>query len=288
MRQVDYPALYISAEQLSAKAQIAYLSALGLQGVSLILVAASGFLVPDREVFILVAFLFLVFICLSMYLMISRPDQVWYGARAIAESVKTMTWRFMCGAPPFRGERGHANALFVERLLDTVRSNGLVANRMPAPQAGNSLTPAMLGNREFALAEKIELYRAHRIDEQLEWYAARSRRARREGLVAYAGLVLFGVIGLTVCILGVYLSDFSSAVMTLGLIAALCAFMMLWIQAKRYLEVAAAYALSAHEISIVAGKMGPGIGQYDFEEFVAEAENVFSREHTQWAARRDS
>lgn len=288
MRQADYPGLYISAEQLAAQAQTAYFSALGLQGVSLILVAASGFLVPDREAFILVAFLFLVFIFLSMYLMISRPDQVWYGARAIAESVKTMTWRFMCGAPPFRGERAHANALFVERLLDTLRSNGLVANRMPAPQAGNSLSPAMLGNRELALAEKIDLYRVHRIGEQLEWYSTKSGRARREGVFAYAVLVLFGVVGLAVCIFGAYLSDLSNAVMTLGLIAALCAFVMIWIQAKRYLEVAAAYALSAHEISIVAGKLGPGIGQYDFEEFVAEAENVFSREHTQWAARRDS
>jgi hypothetical protein len=273
---------------LSAQAQIAYFSALALQGVSLILVAASGFLVPDREVFILVAFLFLVFICLSMYLMISRPDQVWYGARAIAESVKTMTWRFMCGAPPFRGEHSHASALFVERLLDTLRSNGLVTSRMPAPQASNSLTPAMISNRELALGQKIDLYKVHRIDEQLGWYSTKSRRARREGVFTYAVLVSLGVAGLVVCIFGVDLTDFSSAVMTLGLIAALCAFVMIWIQAKRYLEVAAAYALSAHEISIVAGKMGPPIGQYDFEEFVAEAENVFSREHTQWAARRDS
>jgi hypothetical protein len=59
-----------------------------------------------------------------------------------------------------------------------------------------------------------------------------------------------------------------------------------WIQAKKYSEIAAAYNLASHEIGAIQEQIKTINSVDAFSAFVADAENAFSREHTQWAARR--
>ncbi len=61
-----------------------------------------------------------------------------------------------------------------------------------------------------------------------------------------------------------------------------------WIQVKRFQEIATAYALTAHEIGIVRGHLADSDTDEEFSEFVKDAENAFSREHTQWVVRQSS
>ena len=61
-----------------------------------------------------------------------------------------------------------------------------------------------------------------------------------------------------------------------------------WMQAKRFSELAASYALAAHEIGLIKEQsMAPDTPE-KFSLFVGDAENAFSREHTQWVARKDA
>jgi len=60
-----------------------------------------------------------------------------------------------------------------------------------------------------------------------------------------------------------------------------------WMQAKRFSELAASYALAAHEISLIREKSMLPNTPDEFSQFVGDAENAFSREHTQWVARKD-
>jgi hypothetical protein len=58
-----------------------------------------------------------------------------------------------------------------------------------------------------------------------------------------------------------------------------------WVQTKRFQELAGSYTLTAHEIMLM---VVPNDNRDDsFSAFVGDAENAFSREHTQWQARRD-
>ena len=60
-------------------------------------------------------------------------------------------------------------------------------------------------------------------------------------------------------------------------------------QAKRFSDLAASYALAAHEIGFINEQAGRvGNDEEKFSSFVADAETAFSREHTQWVARRDA
>ena len=61
-----------------------------------------------------------------------------------------------------------------------------------------------------------------------------------------------------------------------------------WIQAKRFSELSASYALAAFEISLIKLQSGSIKTDEDLSRFVGDTENAFSREHTQWVARKDN
>jgi hypothetical protein len=60
-----------------------------------------------------------------------------------------------------------------------------------------------------------------------------------------------------------------------------------WVQTKRFQELAGSYALTAHEIMLLDAMLPSDQSDEKFSSFVGDAENAFSREHTQWRARRD-
>lgn len=60
-----------------------------------------------------------------------------------------------------------------------------------------------------------------------------------------------------------------------------------WMQIKRFNELATAYSLTSHEIGIIKSKFKSVNSAEELSKFVEDAESAFSREHTQWAARRD-
>jgi hypothetical protein len=60
-----------------------------------------------------------------------------------------------------------------------------------------------------------------------------------------------------------------------------------WKQLKRFDELASAYSLTAHELGIIKSRFSAVENRDALAAFVSDAENAFSREHTQWAARRD-
>ena len=69
---------------------------------------------------------------------------------------------------------------------------------------------------------------------------------------------------------------------------AIAASLLSWMQAKRFSELAASYALAAHEIELIRQQSLLPSTDDEFSLFVDDAENAFSREHTQWIARKDT
>jgi hypothetical protein len=61
-----------------------------------------------------------------------------------------------------------------------------------------------------------------------------------------------------------------------------------WMQLKRFQELSTAYSLTAHEISLLRGYSQDVSTDAKFSAFVNDAESAFSREHTQWQARRQT
>lgn len=59
-----------------------------------------------------------------------------------------------------------------------------------------------------------------------------------------------------------------------------------WVQAKKYNELNSSYALAAHEIVLIKGEAVSVQDESHLSEFVVNSESAFSREHTQWVARK--
>ena len=59
-----------------------------------------------------------------------------------------------------------------------------------------------------------------------------------------------------------------------------------WLQAKKHNELNSSYALAAHEIVLIKGEAESVQSEREISEFVINSENAFSREHTQWTARK--
>src|SRR5437868_1033768 len=53
----------------------------------------------------------------KLYVGATKPEQDWYDGRALAESVKTLAWRYAVGGKPFPTALGSdVDHLFIERI----------------------------------------------------------------------------------------------------------------------------------------------------------------------------
>jgi hypothetical protein len=282
----DYPALFRSAEAASASTQKAHLRFVWAQSICLIAGAALGLCPGESPVAaILAALLFLASLAITIFSRAQQFQRHWYQARALAESIKTTSWQYMMGAQPYDIDDVSAAQLFrgtLTRLLEDNRSLGDFFAGTPA--VDEQLTLRMHEIRRLSVPEKAEFYRQHRIDDQRQWYtrkAAANRASGKRWFRILVGLYVLAIISVLIRIAAPAFKYYP-----VGVLAIAASSVLTWIQLKRYSEIAAAYVLTAHEIGIIQQDLTSISTAAELSNFVADAENAFSREHTQWAARR--
>jgi SMODS and SLOG-associating 2TM effector domain 1/SMODS and SLOG-associating 2TM effector domain 3 len=221
----------------------------------------------------------------ELYLLQARPDRLWYDGRAVAESAKTLTWRYLVGGSPF-GRREvserEAERLLLDRFRQITRELG-GAHLVPVSGDTDQIGPALREVRALPLDRRRELYRGQRIDGQQAWYARSARwnerRATQWSLVL-TSLEALGLAG------GVLKATGVVAVDLLGFGSALVAAGVAWVQAKQHQHLANAYAVASQELSTISGQVDLTTTEEDWAHFVDQAEEAISREHTLWRASR--
>lgn len=286
MQSSHYPSIYCSADELSLLSQKRFFLALTAHLVLLIfaailsLVNISGSLIAILQLVTLLLVLF----C-SIYLFSLRPDRLWYAGRAVAESIKTITWRYISRAEPFQGDDINARTHFSKSLKAVVDQNGeifrAVTARLDAPQ----ITQVMETMRSQPLEKRWNIYMQDRVGEQLEWYAKKASFNKGMSKKFFKALIFINSIAVLCAIFRIVFSE--QPFWPTDIFVATSASLLGWMQAKRYSELSASYALAAHEINFIKEQSDMPNNDQDFSLFVGDAENAFSREHTQWAARRD-
>lgn len=290
MRSEDYPALFRSADESAVVAQSTYLWLIRLQFGLLIFAATIALWFDHARVLLLV---YAILICAStallLFMSVKKPEKDWYGCRALAESIKTSTWRYMMRAEPFKDasriqEVKEKFAAFLKEILD---ANSHVRDSISRrPKAGNQITPAMDQMRALSLEERLRRYLGERIDEQRQWYIEKVKINRRQ----FVSWIIFCVAVQGIAIILALLRAHYFETWTIWpaeplLVIASAA--IGWIQIKKFNELASAYSLTAHEIGIIQTRIGDVTSEEAFSDFVNEAERAFSREHTQWVARQN-
>lgn len=221
---------------------------------------------------------------LFIYLFTQRPDRYWYAGRAVAESIKTLTWRYICKAEPFQIDDKLAKAEFRNKLKQIYEQNKDICQKLTEYVGEKQFTEKMDEIRKSSLSERIDFYRESRIKNQLSWYKKKANFNKNRANLFFWLLILANAFGLLLSLLKIKFNDF---ILPTDVMIAIAGGLLSWIQAKRFTELSASYALTAYEISLIDEQSDNFDNDADFSIFVGDAENAFSREHTQWVARRD-
>lgn len=289
MDNESYPALFQSSDCASNDAQASYLRAIKVHVVLLIL--GAGLTInplPTTEYSLLNAFVFLCALGMSILIASKKFEKNWYSARAVAESVKTATWRYMMKTEPFLDteKRKEVNSIFRNILNEILQTNNQLGDLLGGEVSSEEqITQYMEVTRSYSLDERKEFYLKNRIDEQRKWYALKSAENKRNGARFFYLLVLLQSLAIVCVLLRIAYPSWWLWPTDVFVVAA--GGVLTWVQLKRFQEISAAYGLTAHEIGIIRGKLAEAETDSEFSEFVKDAENAFSREHTQWAAKHE-
>lgn len=287
MEHSDYPGFYQSASEVSGQAQRSFYLVFRLNLSLLISASILSFLnIPHWAAASLQVLVLLLALACSAYLSMHKPDKHWYNARVTAESIKSITWRYISKAGPYDCPGTMAENLFIERIGELVKQNNNIAHLLNAHLEKPLISDAMRLNRRGTLSERKERYYHGRIQDQLEWYAAKARFNRRMASGFFLGLFACNACAVLFAVVRIQYPQITNWPTDIFVTSA--AAILSWIQSKRFSELSASYTLTANEIALVKEQASRPSSDREFSEFVGDAENAFSREHTQWLARKDA
>lgn len=294
VKREDFPGLHRGSDEASSKAQRTYLILQRLYLGSLVIGSAFGALTAiglqdwNVVIYTVTASVFAVGLLLLGVIRTRQDDKAWFDGRAIAESVKTATWRFMAKAPPFAADSGDPERRFVAELAEIRKARPNFGKHLAGVLDANAtaITDVMRRTREMTLKERKQLYIASRLRDQKAWYAKKAQANARSGNIWFAATAVLQTCALVTAVVQAKLGGLP--VNILPLLATFTAVVAAWSQVKRYDELAQAYALAAHELEEL-DSLGTSVKtEAEFAQLVEQTEEACSREHTMWAARRDT
>ena len=281
------PGLYQSSDKASINAQSSYFWALRLYLILLVIAAFVSFMWPKEiyGAFASAAF-FLITLGILIFLRVKRPDDLWYNGRAVAESVKTRSWRWTMRAEPYEDTNNIeiVSKLFINDLKAILCQNRGLSEALHS-DAGiqDPISETMKQIRSLSVSERIEIYKEQRIKNQANWYSLKSSfNKRRAKQWFWVSIVLHST---AVAMLLYRIKDPLSS-LPVEVIATAAGAVLTWLQAKKHNELNSSYTLTAHEIILIKGEALSIKTEEALSEFVLNSETAFSREHTQWAARK--
>lgn len=312
LTDADMPPLFHHADQRSIKAQKRFFSWLWweliLLGLGVLVGAFNGvatsvgpislilppFTVAGLRITTLSAFeiteaaLLTVALTMRLIRVSTRPERLWYEARAVAESVKSIAWRYAVGGEPFQ------KALTADALNSVVsdRFNGIRTDlsKYQAPDAvaqQHQVTPAMRTVRDLPLDLRKRIYRAERVSNQQKWYTGKADFNRRRANTAHFALIVVEIVAIFAALIPLILASLHIFPLNLQSLAAnIAGGGVAWMQAKRYEDLNASYSVAARELKQVVANIDKPQEESDWARFVENVEGSMSREHQLWRATR--
>jgi hypothetical protein len=217
---------------------------------------------------------------MTFWLRKNRYERRWYRCRAVAESVKTLSWRYMMCAAPYDRPLETYNAV---RLLNDVFHE--IASQEPDIQTPEptEVTSKMQDVRRWPVTDRLQVYLEQRIAGQRNWYSNESQKNAQKAETFLYIAIGTQVLALIFALLLIYFEWMPDVV---GVFSSISASVLAWMQLKRYEDLNQAYLTAAKELSRIAGNAPAQPTDHDLSRFVIDSENAISREHTLWLAKR--
>ena len=286
----DLPGLFQSADTASIKEQQKFFKGVFWYLILLIVAALFAFFADDypNTIFkIISTVLFLLTLFIMVWLRVSRPDDIWYNGRAVAESVKTRSWRWMMRAEPYFDcdnieiVRKH----FVIDLKTILKQNeNLIGKLGISASVEEPISAKMIEVRMLNLSDRFNFYQQERITNQAIWYTNKSKFNEKRAEMWFWTTVSLHSLAILLLLYNIYEPN---AKLRIEVVAVAASSVLTWLQAKKHNELSSSYSLTAHEIILIKSEITIIKSEEDLSEYIINCENAFSREHTQWYARKN-
>jgi hypothetical protein len=284
-----YPALYQAADAAAVGGQRAYVRLVGLELTLVILGAVLGSAAAfdpslATSLPLLGALSFLAAAVLRIVSRDRRYDRQWFDARAVSETVRSATWRYMMRVPPY-DQDPEAEAELAGALRTALDARPELHGALPAAPGGTRhMSQEMRLERTRPVLERRDRYRASRIGDQMAWYREKGAWHRRRS-TQFFWLALAAQVG-AIGVVGVGIIDPSLARFNfLGLLGAVATAATAMSQLNRHDDLSRTYGRALHELSLIDG-LAEGVStDPQLTAVVIDAEEVISREHNAWVTR---
>ncbi len=147
------------------------------------------------------------------------------------------------------------------------------------------ISEKMIQIRKLSLDERLEVYRKERITNQALWYTKKAKFNKGKSTSWFWTTVMLHIIAIFFLLYNITKPEIK---LPIEVIAVAASSVLTWLQAKKHNELAASYSLTAHEIILIKSESNIVSNEEEFSEYVINCENAFSREHTQWFARKNN
>lgn len=279
------PGVFRHADHASIKAQNTYVSL--VRNDLILIVVASLFTAaavaaghPWTRYLDAVAILALALaLVLEILIETGNREGDWYDNRAVAETAKTASWRYMMRTAPF--DDGQADAVLREVLEEAVRARPQFV--LAIGQERTCPTDLMRHVREQPWDILRLIYLDNRVVNQRRWYASKALANEREARNWFRAGFTARVLALAASILFVVHPGLPGLV---EFFATAGAASTAWNQLRRHRELSRSYGLAAQELSELVKQVEEAGDASMFSRAVLDTESAISREHTMWMAKR--
>lgn len=292
MEEKHFPGLYQASDQASLVAQKTYKNIIAYDLLTMIVASALAIYNyqsrdPKLLVYVISGFFLLTGLVLTIIVKTKKYEDVWYQGRALAESCKTLTWRFMTCSESFEVDMDleEAKTAFVKRLKELGSefkelNSSLNVNTLTLP----NISGEMLSVRSSNMQQRKQFYIQNRIEDQKIWYANKAEFNKSKYNLWFITIIIAQAIAL---ICAIYLiKNPDSNWNFVGLFTTISACALSWLQLKQHQELKQAYTTAAQELNFILESASKVDSETKLSEFVLDSENAISREHTLWLAQK--
>jgi len=292
MENSKYPALFQATDKGSIDAQSTYLLLIKVEFVCLISAAVFSSIQISWQAW-LTAFYAISAISLFIAL-IARLiakfggfEDKWFNCRAIAESVKSVTWRYMMRVEPYEGDpkSKEVDKEFLKDIRE-IRDNQLRGAKEAGRYtvSGDDITEHMREIRSESFQDRLTYYNEERVEDQKKWYSKKAETKEDNGSNWFWFSLFVEAVAVILAFLWIIVP--SSPVHPIGFLPTIAAVIISWTQVKKYKEVSQLYSLTVQDLRQVKSTFIHVNSKDEFSDYVEDVENIISKEHTVWLAKR--
>ena len=288
----DFPNYFIAGDKASLLAQSTYTKFVKCDLI--LMVFASGLSIYNYQtedsktiIYIISGLLLLFATILSLVIKNKKYEDIWYRGRALAESCKTLTWRYVTCSEYF--ENNLDKIIVDKRFSDRIREiNNEFSDLVGVLNAKHIALPIITSEmnriRSLGLNERKKYYQENRIDNQISWYSTKAETNKNKYENWFWAVIISQILAIIsiVFLIKYPMSNFN----LVGLFSTFSASCFSWLQLKKYQENKEAYTTATSELNMIKIELESTSTEIEFSKFVLDSENAMSREHTLWIAQK--